>query len=78
MPVVFCGDAQVVINQLTGEWPCYEEELAKWMDRIESKLEKMGIQPEFVLKTRNDNKEADQLASQALRGIELTSTIETD
>jgi len=78
MPVVFCGDAQVVINQLTGEWPCYEEELAKWMDRIESKLEKMGIQPEFVLKTRNDNKEADQLASQALRGIEITSTIETD
>lgn len=76
LPVVFIGDSQVVINQLNDEWPCYEEELSKWIDRIESKLEEMGINPEFKQVSRKSNREADHLASQALNEIEITSTIE--
>ncbi|WP_010651250.1 ribonuclease H family protein [Oceanobacillus massiliensis] len=76
LPVTFVGDSKVVINQLNGEWPCYERELSLWIDRIEAKLEKMGIQPEYEVVSRKMNREADQLASQALKGIEITSTIE--
>ncbi len=77
LPVTFIGDSQVVINQLKGEWPCTEEELSKWADRIENKLKQSGIQPEYELISRKKNKEADQLASQALKEVEIESTIET-
>ncbi|MEN1968689.1 ribonuclease H family protein [Lentibacillus sp. N15] len=76
LPVTFIGDSNVVINQMTDEWPCYEPELVKWIDRIESQLEIMGITPEYELVSRKRNREADQLASQALKGVEITSTIE--
>nr|WP_309228260.1 reverse transcriptase-like protein [Virgibacillus sp. NKC19-3] len=42
LPVTLIGDSQVVINQLTAEWPCYEEELAKWADRIENTIDQLG------------------------------------
>ncbi|MCP3031891.1 reverse transcriptase-like protein [Halobacillus sp. A1] len=74
--VKFVGDSQVVINQLKGEWPCLEEELTKWADRIENKMDNMGIKPEYALISRKENREADRLASQALKGIEITSTSE--
>lgn len=76
LPVTFIGDSQVVINQLTGEWPCIEEELNNWADRIEAKMVHLGIAPEYEAISRKDNREADHLASQALKGIEITSTIE--
>lgn len=76
LPVTFIGDSNVVINQMNDEWPCYEPGLAKWMDRIETKLEKIGVRPEYELVSRKRNREADQLASQALKGVEITSTIE--
>ena len=38
---VFKGDSLVVLNQLSGEWPCYEQQLNQWIDRIEAKLEKI-------------------------------------
>ncbi|WP_067727558.1 ribonuclease H family protein [Oceanobacillus damuensis] len=76
MPVTFVGDSKVVINQLNGEWPCYEKELTVWIDRIEEKLSAMGISPEYEVVSRKLNREADQLASQALNGTEITSTIE--
>ncbi|MTT31125.1 reverse transcriptase-like protein [Terrilactibacillus sp. BCM23-1] len=78
LPVKFVGDSLVVINQLSGEWPVYEEELNKWADRIDDKLEQLGITPEYELVPRKNNQEADQLASQALREIEITGTIELD
>ncbi|WLD94657.1 reverse transcriptase-like protein [Alkalihalobacillus sp. AL-G] len=77
LPVKFIGDSQVVINQLKGEWPCFEEELSKWAERIESKLKQLGITPDYELVSRKRNKEADQLASQALKEIEITSASET-
>ncbi|MCT2536914.1 ribonuclease H family protein [Aquibacillus koreensis] len=76
MPVTFIGDSQVVVNQLTGDWPCVEEELNRWADRIETKLEALGITPEYRSVSRKKNREADHLASQALNETEITSTIE--
>jgi ribonuclease HI len=77
LPVKFVGDSQVVINQLSGEWPCLEEELSKWADRVEAKFNQLGVTPEYKLISRKENMEADQLASQALKEIEITSTSET-
>lgn len=73
VPVTFIGDSLVVINQLNGEWPCYEEELLKWIDRIEQKLDNLGISPEYENVSRKMNREADQLATQALDGVEISS-----
>lgn len=78
LPVTFVGDSMVAINQLNGEWPCYESELSKWMDRIENQLEKLGINPEYQLVSRKKNREADQLATQALKEIDITSTREIE
>lgn len=71
LPVTFVGDSLVVINQLNDEWACYEPELITWIDRIEAGLEKLGITPTYEAVSRKDNKEADQLASQALNGVEI-------
>lgn len=76
LPVIFVGDSKVVVNQLSGEWPCYEAELSKWADRIEHKLKKLGIDPAYKIVSRKGNREADHLASQALKEIEITSTNE--
>ncbi|GIO21480.1 ribonuclease H family protein [Oceanobacillus sp. J11TS1] len=78
LPVSFHGDSQVVVNQLRGEWPCYEEELSKWADRIENKINQLGISPEYKHISRNKNREADRLATQALNGMEITSRKEVD
>jgi ribonuclease HI len=67
----FKGDSQVVLKQLEGEWPCYEETLNKWLDRIEEKIKALGITPKFTTIPRKDNKEADKLATQALEGKEI-------
>lgn len=68
LPCEFKGDSQVVLKQLEGEWPCFEEELNRWLDRIEQKLEKLAIKPKYTPIPRNENKEADKLATQALEG----------
>lgn len=76
LPVTFIGDSLVVINQLNSDWPCYEEELSMWIDRIERQMEKLGITPAYEAVSRNRNREADQLATQALNDIEITSVKE--
>lgn len=76
LPVRFIGDSQVVINQLSGEWPCTEAELNRWADRIEAMQKKLGLTPSYNFVSRKNNQEADQLATQALKGVEITSTIE--
>jgi ribonuclease HI len=67
----FKGDSQVVLKQLEGEWPCYEEALNRWLDRIEEKLKKLDVTPKYTSVTRKENKEADKLATQALEGKEI-------
>lgn len=76
LPVSFIGDSKVVVNQLNDEWPVYESELSSWLDRIENKIEKLGITPSYEVVSRKMNREADHLATQALAGIEITSHLE--
>jgi len=73
---IFKGDSQVVLNQLSGEWPCFDDVLNKWADRIEEKMETLGINPLYVSISRKENKEADALATQALEGTSIDSTIQ--
>lgn len=73
---IFKGDSLVVLNQLSGEWPCYEQPLNRWIDRIEEKLKKLGLRPVYESISRKDNQEADGLATQALNGEEIFSKIE--
>ncbi|MFC5540362.1 reverse transcriptase-like protein [Ureibacillus suwonensis] len=74
--VRFIGDSQVVINQMSGEWPVYEKELMNWADRIDESLNRLGIKPEFEPVSRKENEEADRLANQALDDIEIDGKIE--
>lgn len=76
LPVRFIGDSQVVIKQLTEEWPVLETTLSSWADRIEGKLKDLGIQPDYELVQRKLNSEADRLATQALNGVLVTATKE--
>ncbi|WP_203247715.1 ribonuclease H family protein [Sporosarcina beigongshangi] len=76
LPVRFIGDAQVVINQLSEEWPTLENNLSRWADRIEAKLKDLKIQATYELVGRKRNAEADRLATQALHGISITATRE--
>ncbi|WNB90231.1 reverse transcriptase-like protein [Bacillus sp. NEB1478] len=66
--VLIKGDSKVVIEQMKGEWPCYETNLQNWADKIETLFKKMKIEPIYEWVTRNENKVADQLGEQALNG----------
>ena len=46
LPCEFKGDSQVVLKQLEGEWPCYEDVNA-WLDRIEEKLKRSRLKPKY-------------------------------
>ncbi|WP_223305479.1 reverse transcriptase-like protein [Peribacillus butanolivorans] len=73
---LFKGDSLVVLNQLSGEWPCMEGNLNKWLDRIEAKLEKLKIIPVYKPISRKENQEADRLATLALQGEVIFSKLE--
>lgn len=74
LPVTCIGDSMVVINQIGGDWACYEENFLAWIDRIEAQMNSLGIKPTYQLIPRQENKEADRLATQALKGVEISST----
>lgn len=63
------GDSQVVINELNGEWAVTDTVLSKWADKVEQKLEALGLKAHYYFIDRTKNMEADQLAYQALQGI---------
>jgi ribonuclease HI len=73
VPCTGKGDAQVGLKQLEGEWACFDEGLNRWLDRIESIIAKLRLKMTFDVLSRNDNKEADKLANQALIGTEVHS-----
>ncbi|PYZ97495.1 hypothetical protein CR205_02550 [Alteribacter lacisalsi] len=78
LPITVRGDSQVVINQLTGEWPVMDEKLNQWADRIEAKWKELGVEAVYELVTRKANQEADHLAGQAMKGVKMRSQIELD
>ncbi|HDX9580345.1 TPA: reverse transcriptase-like protein [Bacillus pseudomycoides] len=71
--VILRGDSQVVLQQLAGEWPCYEENLIHYLDQIEQKAKQMKIKLVCEPISRKQNKEAHQLAKQALEGTNIDS-----
>ncbi|MGG4491870.1 reverse transcriptase-like protein [Metabacillus idriensis] len=76
--VTFKGDSQVVLKQLSGEWPVYEESYTGWLDRIEAALKKMKVRPICMPIARKENEEADKLAGQGLKGITIASEWKLD
>ncbi|MCY8614894.1 reverse transcriptase-like protein [Bacillus haynesii] len=76
--VVIKGDSLVVLNQLEGNWPCYDPVHSKWLDRIESQLQKLKLTPTYIQISRKDNKEADQLAKKMLEHTIVESKIKLD
>ncbi|MCA1054570.1 reverse transcriptase-like protein [Rossellomorea aquimaris] len=68
IPCTIKGDSQVVLKQLDGDWPCFDDALNRWLDRIEELIRKMGLKVTSEVLNRNQNKEADKLANQALLG----------
>ncbi|MGM9927854.1 MAG: reverse transcriptase-like protein [Bacillus sp. (in: firmicutes)] len=74
----FKGDSQVVLNQLSGEWACFDDTLNKWCDRIEEKMKASNIHPKYTLIGRKENREADMLASQAIAGTEIDSELNVE
>lgn len=75
MEVTFKGDSLVVLNQLSGEWPCYDELFNRWLDKIEEKLKALKIRAIYEPVTRKENTEAHQLAKQALEGTPIESKL---
>lgn len=69
-------DSLTVQKQAAGEWPCYEKNYAYWLDKVDAIADKLHLTIAYELIERNDNKEADRLASQALRGTLIESTTE--
>jgi ribonuclease HI len=76
--VTFKGDSKVVFNQLEGKWPSYEETLNQWAGRIEEKLKQLKITPVYEMISRERNKEAHKLATQALNGVPISSRLHID
>lgn len=76
LPISIIGDSQVVINQLNGEWPALEKDLAGWADKIDAKLNELNLRPDYKFISRKENAEADRLATQALNGIDITGLSE--
>ncbi|MFC0560441.1 reverse transcriptase-like protein [Halalkalibacter alkalisediminis] len=70
------SDSMLVVNQASGEWPCYEEHYLQWFNRIDQLTHKLGLTLQYELIDRSLNKEADQLATQALEGTKIEAIIE--
>ncbi|PAF16609.1 reverse transcriptase-like protein [Terribacillus saccharophilus] len=69
-------DSRTVVNQMSDEWPIYEKELKYWADKVDDVVKEIGLTVQYAHVDRKQNKEADQLASQALKSIQIDSTIQ--
>jgi len=71
--ILIVGDSLGLIMQLQGEWPCYDEELNKWLDKIQEKITNLKLFAKFENVSRKENSLCDQLANQALNNIHIQS-----
>ncbi|QPC46642.1 reverse transcriptase-like protein [Mangrovibacillus cuniculi] len=69
VPLTLYSDSQTIIQQLNGEWPSYDDSVNRWLDEVDILREKLKIKAKFVHIERKKNKEAHNLATQALKGI---------
>ena len=68
------GDSQVVIKQMSGDWPVYEENLAYWAEKVDQFLTKEKLTARYFHIPRTTNKEAHRLATQALEHTFIEAT----
>ncbi|BBP90198.1 hypothetical protein BsIDN1_38160 [Bacillus safensis] len=67
------------MNQLKGEWPCYDDIHNKWLDdRIEAALKELRLTPTYEVIDRKQNAEADQLARQMLADVPIESKLKLE
>ncbi|OLP65054.1 hypothetical protein BACPU_20100 [Bacillus pumilus] len=76
--VTIKGDSLVVMNQLKGEWPCYDDVHSNWLDRIEASLKELKLTPTYEVIDRKENTEADQLARQILANVPIESKLKLE
>lgn len=76
--VTIKGDSLVVMNQLKGEWPCYDDVHNKWLDRIEAAIKELKLTPTYEVIDRKQNAEADQLARQMLADVPIESKLKLE
>lgn len=70
------GDSQVVIHEMRDEWAMVDALHAQWAKKIDAKLEQLGLIAHYTHIERHANREADQLATQALEGTMIEATME--
>ena len=68
----FAGILKLYCNNWR-EWPCYDEHLNHYLDQIEQKAKQMKLKLVCEPISRKQNKEAHQLATQALEGTVIDS-----
>jgi ribonuclease HI len=66
-------DSLVVQKQASEEWPVYEMHYHTWLDRMEQIISSLHLTVRYELISRENNQEADRLATQALEGTMVNS-----
>jgi ribonuclease HI len=66
VPLLLCGDSQLVVKTVSREWKLKKEHLIPLRDRIHQLLRKNGCRWEIQWIPREQNQEADTLCSKAL------------
>ncbi|BAB06001.1 BH2282 [Halalkalibacterium halodurans C-125] len=66
-------DSLVVQKQASEEWPVYEMHYHTWLDRMEQIFSSLHLNVRYELISRENNQEADRLATQALEGTMVNS-----
>jgi ribonuclease HI len=63
--LLICGDSQLVINQLTGEWLCRNERMAMFCERCHELLNAIRLPWAAEWIPRDENQRADALSRKA-------------
>jgi ribonuclease HI len=64
-PVTICGDSQLIVRQVNGEWDTNEEHLKRLRDTAQDMMEGTKVTLEWM--SRDENERADELAKQATK-----------
>ena len=76
--IVIQGDSRQVIHQMNDESPVVGDVYQNWCDRIDSIVQQLGLKPTYELLPRDQNKQADKPATQALEGNSIHAVIQLE
>ena len=66
--VVILSDSKLLVNQMRGVYKVRNDGIRRMVDEITSIKDAKGLRVEYKLVERGENREADRLANDALRG----------